>query len=179
MKKEIFEPYLDANEKNQIQIDVDSLSDDPKLNFWYIKYAKSDFVDYIDEECLEMTISKKVKQGKDIKSFNKYIVTLDSTSEEDRLDIVKYLKEQDTDIKISDEDGVTPLHRSAQYGRLDIVKYLVKQGVDIKVSDKNGSTPIQCAGQQKQWDVVKYLVEQGADIKRSDKYGNTILHTAV
>ena len=179
LKKEIFKPFLYANEKNQVQIDVDSLRDHSKLNFWYVKYAKSDFIDYISEESLEITINMRIKaQGADIESSDKYILTTDSIAEDDRLDIVKYLKEQGTDIRTSDEDGVTPLHRATRCGRLDVVKDLIEQGADIKISDNNGSTPLHWAAQYGKLDIVKYLISQDNDIEVRDKNGDTPIQCA-
>lgn len=47
-------------------------------------------------------------------------------AEKDGLEIVKYLVEQDADIKISNKYGEIP-----QYGRSDVVKYLEEQAVNI------------------------------------------------
>ena len=59
----------------------------------------------------------------------------------------------------TDEDGVTPLHLSAQNGDMEMTKFLVESGAVINRVASNGWTPVASARECDYEDIGKYLIE--------------------
>ena len=97
---------------------------------------------------------------------------------EGRLDIVKYLVEQEANVNQADKDGDTPLNWAAKKGHLDIVEYLVEHRADVNQANKYGDTPLISAVRNGHLNVVKYLIEHGADFYKRNNDGNTPLYLA-
>jgi len=58
---------------------------------------------------------------------------------EGRLEIVRYLLDQDADINAREKNGHTPLAEAAYYGHLPVIKELVFRGADLNVIGEGGT----------------------------------------
>lgn len=91
-------------------------------------------------------------------------MALKNASRNGRLEVVKYLVEQEQAANIhAIDDEVFIL--ASYYGHLDVVKYLVEQGANIHANDDG---PLRIASENGNLPVVKYLVKQGANIHAND-----------
>ncbi|BCS83709.1 ankyrin containing protein [Cotonvirus japonicus] len=84
---------------------------------------------------------------------------LEISCEQGRLEIVKFLVKQGTDIHIDDNCAVRWASRN---GHLEVVKFLVKKGADIQA---NNNLAVQWASRNGHLKVVKFLVKKGVDIQ--------------
>ncbi|NNE91702.1 MAG: hypothetical protein HKN23_08645 [Verrucomicrobiales bacterium] len=107
------------------------------------------------------------------------------------LAFLKLLAENGADLRITNEDGTTPLMAAAGQGThapteeagteeecLETVAWLLGQGADINAVDKNGETAMHGAAYKSLPKMVAFLAENGADIKiwnRKNKRGRTPL----
>ena len=65
-----------------------------------------------------------------------------AATEENGLEILKWLHKQGDSLTRANHFGRTPLMEAALWGRLDTVRYLVKKGVDLDTRDTNGMRAI-------------------------------------
>ena len=82
-----------------------------------------------------------VSRGGNVEAKDKYENTpLICASENDNLDVVKYLVEQcHANVEAKNIDGYTPLIRASWNGHLDVVKYLVEQcHANVEAKDNDG-----------------------------------------
>uniref|UniRef100_A0A1X7TW47 Uncharacterized protein n=1 Tax=Amphimedon queenslandica TaxID=400682 RepID=A0A1X7TW47_AMPQE len=94
---------------------------------------------------------------------------------------VKYLiSNHSSDPNISDNNGMTCLHRSCRNGHIDVTQYLIEvQHCDINKTDNEGGTLVHHAASSGNFDLVKYLItEKGLSPTAVDKDGLTALHYA-
>jgi ankyrin repeat protein len=77
-------------------------------------------------------------------------------------------------------DGLSYLHRAAQFGRNDIVDLLLQHGADVNDRAHNdlANTPLLCAVIGHHIDTVRLLVTRGADVTLPNSAGATPLHKA-
>lgn len=57
-------------------------------------------------------------------------------------EIENFIYENNSDVNLSDTNGITPLHEATIWGRAEIVKLLIKLGANINAQDKYGLTPL-------------------------------------
>ena len=81
-----------------------------------------------------------------------------------RIDIVRYLLEQEINIDASDEDGITALMYASRYGDMEIMQSVVEGGADLDVKDKRGETALMHALHKDNIEIAQYLIDRGADI---------------
>ena len=83
-------------------------------------------------------------------------------------------------VNLTDKNGYTPLHVSAQFGHLEATKLLVKRGAAINNTNKYGNTPLIEAASSGKLEIFRYLTKKGADINIHDSNNNnsTALHLA-
>ena len=99
-----------------------------------------------------------LKRGADINRRRNYDSPLSTASKYGYLEVVKYLVEQGSYVRVSNDEAL----RFASFnGHLEIVKYLVEQGADVR-ADNNYA--LRSASIKGHLEVVKYLVEQGANV---------------
>ena len=85
-------------------------------------------------------------------------------SAEGRLDVMKWLKEQDVDINTKNRYGWAPMHVAAMSGKLDVMIWLKEQGVDVDDKVNNGRNPMNGAATSGELDVMKLLKDQGTHV---------------
>jgi Zn-dependent protease with chaperone function len=89
---------------------------------------------------------------------------------------VRQLIEQDEDVNVIDDQGMTPLHWAAQDGNDAIATLLLQAGADIEAQDEyTGMTPLMTAAQAGQSDMVALLASKGAEVNAQDLDGMTAL----
>lgn len=94
-----------------------------------------------------------------------------------RLDIVKFLLEEDADPDILYQDKTAMMY-AVKNGETAIVKYLVDLGVSVKVKNRRAKTSLHYAAQYSTPEIVKLLLENGAKATDQDVSGKTPLMIA-
>jgi ankyrin repeat protein len=81
------------------------------------------------------------------------------------LEMVKFLHERGSDLRIADQEGCTPLYKAVLNGHLEVVKFLYEHGADgdVHTATNNGWTPLNAASDSGHLQVLKFLYEHGAD----------------
>ncbi|UYV70654.1 hypothetical protein LAZ67_8000179 [Cordylochernes scorpioides] len=92
-------------------------------------------------------------------------------SQEDFIEIVKYLVLKGADVHARNSAGSKPIHIAAREGRLDVVKYFLGLKMSINDFGLASQTMLHYASIAGHLEVVKYLVEMGADINARDESG--------
>lgn len=84
-----------------------------------------------------------------------------------------------SDINISDENGVTPLHLGVKEGSKVACNLLLGRGARLNAQDNNGKTSLHVAAAEGHAEVVRLLVNRGALLRTKDNDRNfTALHDA-
>mmetsp|Transcript_29321 Transcript_29321/g.31994 ORF Transcript_29321/g.31994 Transcript_29321/m.31994 type:complete len:255 (-) Transcript_29321:118-882(-) len=91
----------------------------------------------------------------------------------DPAQVAKYLDE-DIDVNVVDENGLTPLHYAADRGNVEITTLLLNKGALIDAVDSEGQTPLMLAVVCENEAVVKLLLERGADVTIVNSLGETV-----
>jgi len=109
------------------------------------------------------------------------LTPLDYAFERENTGIARLLIKNGADIspgvsvKISDEQGMTPLHWAIEAGRRRSVQTLVKKDAGVNAANEAGKTPLHLAADQNDTVSVKVLIENGAGINNKCKKGKTPL----
>lgn len=77
-----------------------------------------------------------------------------------------------------DNEGNTPLHRTAESDRDDIASILLDRGVEVEALDWQGNTPLHVAAACNAVRVTTLLIKNGANIKALDSEGRSPLDIA-
>lgn len=90
------------------------------------------------------------------------------------------VRQNEVDVDVTDEIGVTALIRAAERGDSYMVSSLLLMGADVnKKAFATGETAILNAVENNHIKVVEQLLENGADVNCADHYGKTPLLSAV
>ena len=81
-------------------------------------------------------------------------------------------------VRLSDDQGVSPLHLAAKSGRALIASALLSHGADVNAGSVRGTAPLAVAAYFGHLSVVRLLAAASADINRADVNGVTALHCA-
>mmetsp|Transcript_50281 Transcript_50281/g.101165 ORF Transcript_50281/g.101165 Transcript_50281/m.101165 type:complete len:365 (-) Transcript_50281:200-1294(-) len=105
-------------------------------------------------------------------------------SEKGHLPLVKLFanKEDDAetpgwgcDINAANKNGLTPLHKAAQFSQKEVLKFLLSKGAIKTLKDKDGRTPLDCAGEygglRDKRPIVSILSGEGKKKKKKPKKG--------
>lgn len=86
-----------------------------------------------------------------------------------RIEITRWLIENDAVIEERDIQGLSALHCAVMSNAPDIVEYLLKQGANINSRDNWGNTPLIRANLN--MDMIKLLLDHGADYTLANNSG--------
>ncbi|XP_065224497.1 uncharacterized protein LOC135848509 [Planococcus citri] len=100
-------------------------------------------------------------------------------SQEDNLEMVKYLVGKGYHIHAKNSFGLKPIHIAAREGLKDIVEFFLSKGLKVDERDANNQSLLHYAVTKKGLEVVKFLILKGADVNVKDDVDSTPLHDAV
>ncbi len=80
--------------------------------------------------------------------------------------------------KVSDDAGLTLLHRAALKGNLQVCTQLLEGGADVNARDDKGMTPLHHATMRNSIPIMKEMIRPDTQIDAQDDDGNTSLHHA-
>jgi len=108
-----------------------------------------------------------VRYGADINVIDSLGQTLlhESASEDECLEVTKYLVKNGVTIDALDGFHTTPLTTSALHGCFETVKFLVSAGASLKIRDAKGRTPAEMAKSQNNLEIANWLIEAEKKIK--------------
>ena len=94
-------------------------------------------------------------------------------------ELVKYLADLGTDIKLKTNDGKNCLHCAAAGGHLNLCKMLInKHKFDVHMTDEMGFTALHFSIQSGSYELLRYLEDIGTDINLKVNDGRNCLHIA-
>ena len=99
-------------------------------------------------------------------------------SQEDNLEMVKFLVDEGCNINARNSSGSKPVHIAAREGHKDIVEFFLSNGLNINESGAYSQTLLHYAAMKGHLDVVSYLIVQGADVNSKDTNGCSPMHIA-
>ena len=82
-------------------------------------------------------------------------------------------------LNVTDADGLTPLHHSAQGGHAGLVELLLSRGADVTLVDAQNRTPLHHAAFEGHAACVRLLLDNGSDVSAREFRGRTPLFLAV
>ena len=113
------------------------------------------------------------------------VTSLHIASVHGRIDIVKYIMSNITDVNPKDWNGDTPLHYAARGNKpnmngnkLEVVQYIMEKLEDNCPKNHTGKTPLHVAAANGQLDIFKYIIENVSEKNPEDVNGNTPLELA-
>lgn len=92
------------------------------------------------------------------------------------IEIVKLLIEKGANVRVTNNNGQTPLHYAASRNRLDVAQVLLEANSEVNPRDNMGSTPMHRAASRGHIDMVKLLLSsKWINLDAVDCVGNTPL----
>ena len=107
-------------------------------------------------------------------AYDKNTTPLCDASIHNRIDVIEYLLEFDTDVNETNEEGDTPLFLASGYGNNRIVLLLIKHNANIH-HIVNGLSSLYIAADQGHLEIVHTLLNAGADVDQPSDTGLTPL----
>jgi hypothetical protein len=92
--------------------------------------------------------------------------------------MIDLLLNKGADVHLSNQWGLTALHKARGRQSVKVASLLIKAGAEINASTRYGKTPIFYAIQKQDQRLVQFFIQQGADLSYQDQQGNTPLHMA-
>ena len=104
-------------------------------------------------------------------------------SRENRLEVVKYLRDKGACITAPSNTGVTPLMSACAGGSVAVVNYMLTHtggnpDIDINSQTSDGRTALHIAIKTQFLDMIALLIQHGADVNSQNSNGSTPLHIA-
>ena len=100
-------------------------------------------------------------------------------AKENRVEVIEYLVTSGCDVNAVDDDGQTPLYKSAMFGHQQSVQLLIDKGADVNKVDNNGNTPLHVAIMSGGgFNIIKALLKK-ADPCIQNNDNQNVLHVAV
>jgi ankyrin repeat protein len=81
-------------------------------------------------------------------------------------------------VNLTNTNGFTSLHVSAEFGHLETTKTLVEGGAAINNTNKYSHAPLLVVAYNRKSQLFRFLTGIGADIIILDEENNTVLHIA-
>ena len=100
-------------------------------------------------------------------------------SDNNQLDLVRFLLENGANLDAKTSKGHTPLHFAVLYKKIEVVKLLIEKGVDINATDGFKNTPLHMAIFSNSIEIGKFLVKNRANLEAKDNWGFTPLQKAI
>ena len=96
-----------------------------------------------------------------------------------RLELLKFFKERNADIRATNKKGENALHR-ASFGKADIptIQWILDQGFSVEEKDHGGDTPFLNSAYSGRLELLKFFKERNADIRATNNNGDNALHRA-
>ncbi len=94
-------------------------------------------------------------------------------SQEDHLDVVKFLCEMGATVNRKNMQAMTALMLAAQRGNAKVCEYLIQEGADLNAMTQQASTSLVLACKRQHLETVKVLVRAGAELFVKDARGRT------
>ena len=114
-------------------------------------------------------------ENKNKRGYNAFLLA----AEYGNLLVLKFLKEINTDIKVTGEVGQNALHTACVgKGDIDTIKWLVEQGFSPEQKTKNGYNAVLLAAEKGHFSVLMFFKEINVDIKVTAPDGQNALHRA-
>lgn len=83
------------------------------------------------------------------------------------------------DINITNEDGVSLLHKAIAYQHSEIAMDLIRRSINVNIQDNNGQSSLHYLGFFKNLEIAKEIIINGGNLELKDDFGNTPLWYAV
>jgi hypothetical protein len=90
-----------------------------------------------------------------------------------RLDTVRKLLDQGTDVNARGDTGATALMMACWWGHIDIVKLLLERGADVNAKGLDGYTALMEAARYGRLEIAELLLERGAHVNSRNAIGKT------
>jgi ankyrin repeat protein/Tfp pilus assembly protein PilF len=166
----------DAKKREIAQIDALHIQD--KLKEW-MKWNRKIKLKKFQKSSLAM-----IKQMTTILAANKENhskeggLQLHSAAVKGKLDRVRALVEEGTNLNARDREGYTALHRAVLMGKKEVAKFLIEKGAAVDTALPGGYTPLHEAAYNGHKEIVALLIAKGAAIYAADAIGKTPLQLA-
>ncbi|CAF0983219.1 unnamed protein product [Adineta ricciae] len=100
------------------------------------------------------------------------------------IEILKLMFNSQADLKLkvmrmTDIQGMTPLHKAAMGDHVDVIEYLLEAGADIDARDVSKRTPLLVAALKSSVQAVCFLLKQNASLIYRDDTDRNLLHFAI
>ena len=132
---------------------------------------------YANQPPQQIKVSQQLKQDERKQNPNTQLLNaqLLKAAQNGKLDELRSLISQPTDVNVRDEYGWTPLLWAAMNGNTDIVQVLLAAGANPNTRNKYGWTPLMWAAGQGHKGIVRSLIASGARLNAQDRNGWTAL----
>jgi len=77
---------------------------------------------------------------------------------------VKSFITEGSDVNVSNENGLSPLHMAAYKGHKDIAELLILSGANVNAGDKRDTTPLHLAADRGYRNIAELLIQNGANV---------------
>ena len=110
-------------------------------------------------------------------SLNGYVLAenLLDAANEGNLQKVTRMVEDGSNVNITNDMGVTPLHFAAVRGHKEVAEFLISKGADVNSQTEFGQTPLFWAAMKGKCDVIELLISKGSNVDTKDHKDRTPL----
>lgn len=102
----------------------------------------------------------------------------DAVTKGDFDSVRKIIKEDSTQINISDNEGMAPIHLAVIAESYEIVSFLIENGAFVNITEQEKFTPLHLAAKNGNPDITELLLKHGADVTAIDEWGRSPLGNA-
>ena len=96
------------------------------------------------------------------------------------MNVVQYLPERRADVKSSNNNGHTALHRCViVHAHHELARLLLEHGASVTAMDQNGVTALHMAVRRRYFRMARLFLKYGADANQRFLDGSTMLHYCV
>ena len=95
------------------------------------------------------------------------------------MDVIRNLLNNEADVHVRDQKGLTPLHLAAAKGQTEVVDLLISHQAEVDIQTFNGVTPLHFAAGHGYKEIIELLISHRAKVDIQAQNGSTPLHFAV